>query len=362
MKKSQREKTASLKLNNKEIFDVFNPDINWKKTYCAYFQSIPNTKSVLSINIDKVFKWIEKTQPNRILKKYKSERYNRRRNASYEEVVYILDNECMVCLNYSGSSVDILYSIETQEVQELTNSIRRFRLRTGDSFISVVVNDMHGLSLTSLKVKKPNCSIERNYNDDLVKLHEHIIQSLQKKNSSGLSLFHGVPGTGKSTYIRYVISLISKKVIFLPPKLAGNMDDPHLTRLLVENPDTIIVIEDAEDLLVSRDSNNNNSAISMLLNLTDGLLGASLGIQFICTFNTHLNNIDKALLRKGRLTTLYEFTPLTELKSKELLTDLGISEFSPIQSMTLSEIYNAKEREFEFTRKLRPVGFTSKVA
>jgi hypothetical protein len=77
MEKSQREKTASLKLNNKEIFDVFNPDINWKKTYCAYFQSIPNTKSVLSINIDKVLKWIEKTQPNRILKKYKSERYNR---------------------------------------------------------------------------------------------------------------------------------------------------------------------------------------------------------------------------------------------------------------------------------------------
>jgi hypothetical protein len=75
-----------------------------------------------------------------------------------------------------------------------------------------------------------------------------------------------------------------------------------------------------------------------------------------------LNNIDKALLRKGRLTTLYEFKPLTELKSKELLTDLGINEFSPIQSMTLSEIYNAKEQEFEFTRKLRPVGFTSKVA
>lgn len=67
-----------------------------------------------------------------------------------------------------------------------------------------------------------------------------------------------------------------------------------------------IVIEDAEDLLVSRDTNH-NSGISMLLNLTDGLLGQSLGIQVICTFNTHVSNIDRALLRKGRLIALYEF-------------------------------------------------------
>ena len=361
MNQSRKEKITSLKLRNKEIFDFFNPDINWKKAYCAYFQCIPNTKSILSINIHKVLEWFEKSQHSRILKKFKSERYDRKRNSSYEEIIYILDNECMVCMNYRGPSVDIFYPTETNEVQELANSIRKFKQRVGDSYISVVVSEMHGLSLTSLKVKKPKCSIEKNYNDDLVTLHDHIIKSLRKKDCSGLTLFHGVPGTGKSTYIRYLISFVNKKVIFLPPKLAGNMDDPQLTGLLTENPDTVIVIEDAEDLLVSRDSNS-NSAISMLLNLTDGLLGASLGIQFICTFNTLLNNIDKALLRKGRLTTLYEFKPLSELKSRTLLNDLGISEFNPIQSMTLAEIYNAKEQEFEFSRKLRPVGFTSKVA
>lgn len=361
MKQNPTETESALKLKNKHIFDFFNPDVNWKKAYCAYFKCIPNTKSILSINIHKVLEWFERTQHNRILKRFKMERYDRIRQSSYDEIIFILDNECMVCMNYRGPSVDILYSTETPQIQELADSIRKFKQRIGDSYISVVVSERNGLSLTSLKVKKPKCSIHKNYNEDLVELHEHIVKSLRRKDCSGLTLFHGVPGTGKSTYIRYLISFVNKKVIFLPPKTAGNLDDPQLTGLLTENPDTIIVIEDAEDLLVSRDSGN-NSAISMLLNLTDGLLGASLGIQFICTFNTHLNNIDKALLRKGRLTTLYEFRPLTELKSKELLNDLGINEFNPLQSMTLAEIYNTKEQEFEFSRKLRPVGFTSKVA
>lgn len=362
MKKSQKVKTAALRLNNKEIFDVFNPDINWKKTYCAYFQKIPNSKTISSIDITKVHKWFEKNHFNRILKKFKSERFNRKRNSTFDEVIYILDNECMMCLNYNnGSYVEIFYSTETPEIIELTKSIRRFKQKPEDSFISIVVSEMHGLSLTSLKVKRPQCVIEKNYNDDLVQLHEHIMTSLQKKDCSGLSLFYGTPGTGKSTYIRHLIGFINKKVIFLPPKLAGNMDDPHLIRLLIENPDSIIVIEDAEDLLVSRDSHN-NSAISMLLNLTDGLLGSSLGIHFICTFNTQLGNIDKALLRKGRLTTLYEFKPLLETKSKELLRDFGINDFNPPHSMTLAEIYNVREQEFEYSQKMRAVGFSSKVA
>lgn len=361
MNQNPKEKAASLNLRSKQIFDFFSPDINWKKAFCSYFERIPNTKSILNINIIKVLEWFERTQDSRILKKFRAERYDHRRKASHEETIYILDNECIVCMNNHGLSVDILYSTETPEVQELADSIRKFKQRIGDSYISVVVSEMNGLSLTSLKFKKLKCSIQKNYNDDLFALHEHIVKSLRKKDCSGLTLFHGVPGTGKSTYIKYLIGLVNKKVIFLPPKLAGNLDDPQLTRLITENPDTIIVIEDAETLLVARDSGN-SSAISMLLNLTDGLLGSSLGIQFICTFNTLLENIDKALLRKGRLTTLYEFKPLSESKSKNLIKELGIDEFIPSQAMTLAEIYNVNEQEFELPRKLRPVGFTSKVA
>ena len=143
--------------------------------------------------------------------------------------------------------------------------------------------------------------------------------------------------------------------------MAGNLDDPNFAKLLIENPNSVIIIEDAEDLLISRDTNK-NSGISMLLNLTDGLLGATLGIQFICTFNTPVTNIDKALLRKGRLIALYEFGPLSPEKSQVLLNNLGAQDFMVTQPMTLADIYNVTKPEFQMEAKRSPIGFNAHVA
>lgn len=99
----------------------------------------------------------------------------------------------------------------------------------------------------------------------------------------------------------------------------------------------------------------------MLLNLTDGLLGESLGIQIIATFNTHLNNIDKALLRKGRLTALYEFKPLAIEKSKALLKENNVLNTDVTEPMTLADIYNTEPNNFAEVKPQRTIGFVSGV-
>ena len=129
----------------------------------------------------------------------------------------------------------------------------------------------------------------------------------------------------------------------------------------MKNQNSILVIEDAEELLVSREQES-NSAISMLLNLTDGLLGASLGIQVICTFNTHLTKIDKALLRKGRLKSLYKFEPLSIPKSKALLTKIGKGNMNVLAPMTIAEIYNMEEKECKLISDNVSIGFKNQVA
>jgi ATP-dependent 26S proteasome regulatory subunit len=169
-------------------------------------------------------------------------------------------------------------------------------------------------------------------------MHEIVLKNLHQKEKSGIILFHGTPGTGKSTYIRHLVHQLKKKVIFLPPKIAGSIDTPDFTDFLISNANTVFVIEDAEQLITSRD-NSYNSSISMLLNITDGLLGECLGIQIIATFNTHVSNIDKALLRKGRLIGLYEFKPLSIEKSKILLAQNGVTNTEITQPMTLADIY-----------------------
>jgi ATP-dependent 26S proteasome regulatory subunit len=143
----------------------------------------------------------------------------------------------------------------------------------------------------------------------------------------------------------------------MPTGIARNLESPELISLLIENPNSVLVIEDAEDLLTSRETNL-NSGISMLLNLTDGLLGESLGIQVICTFNTKIENIDKALLRKGRLMAMYDFKPLTPQKANNLLNELKADKTYTHHPMTLAEIFNTQQEDFDLSKaRKQKIGF-----
>lgn len=72
----------------------------------------------------------------------------------------------------------------------------------------------------------------------------------------------------------------------------------------------MVIIEDAETLLMQRASDNHD-ALSNLLNIADGFLGAFLNLQIICTINTPIDKIDPALLRPGRLLASYTFKRLS---------------------------------------------------
>jgi hypothetical protein len=98
------------------------------------------------------------------------------------------------------------------------------------------------------------------------------------------------------------------------------------------------------------------TSISTLLNLTDGILGESLGIQIITTFNTELYKIDKALLRKGRMLARYEFKLLAQEKSENLLKELGHESASINSPMSLADIFNYEKPGFDVVDK-RAIGF-----
>ena len=60
-----------------------------------------------------------------------------------------------------------------------------------------------------------------------------------------------------------------------------------LTNLLLENKNSILILEDAEKAILNRNENNESSLVSSLLNISDGIFQV-LG----STGNTHLGGTD----------------------------------------------------------------------
>jgi ATP-dependent 26S proteasome regulatory subunit len=178
---------------------------------------------------------------------------------------------------------------------------------------------------------------------------------LSKKNDKGLVLLHGKPGTGKTSFIRYLIASVKKNVIFLPPNMASAITNPNLISVLIDNPNSIFVIEDAENIVIDRELNG-GSPVSALLNISDGLLADCLNIQLICSFNTDISKVDSALLRKGRLIAQYEFKELEITKAQALSCKLGFDSIIN-RPMTLTEIYNQNEQDFTAQKQRRSIGF-----
>lgn len=211
--------------------------------------------------------------------------------------------------------------------------------------------------------KVPNTK-ETHYNDDFLPFSEHIESCLKEKKSSGLVVLHGQPGSGKTTYLRYLMGAIKdKRLIYVPPAMSEALAHPDLLQILLAHRNSILLIEDAEMVVMNReDHGHNNQAVSNLLNMSDGILSDLLQIQIVCTFNTDISNIDKALLRPGRLLGEYKFGPLSKEKSQKLVDELYGNgtykkHFGLEKELTLAEIYSLDEPRFVSKQKKRAIGF-----
>lgn len=187
--------------------------------------------------------------------------------------------------------------------------------------------------LVERKLEAPEIKInlEENYNSDLPLSK---IENFLDSSSPGLMIFNGEPGTGKSSFLKYLISEYpNKDWVVIPSKILLNCNEGAMVDYFMKDKDKIYILEDCEKLILRREKGNN---LETFLNLTDGLLGDAICPKFICTFNTPLSNIDPALLRKGRLKLRYEFKTLSLEKTKKHIPEAT----SP---MTLADIYNQEE-------------------
>ena len=153
-----------------------------------------------------------------------------------------------------------------------------------------------------------------------------------------LLLWHGEPGTGKTSAIRALLHAWrdwADGVIVTDPE-ALLQSGKYLRRTMLDADDDrwqLMVLEDAESLL---HKGSGGRGMAKLLNLADGLLGQGLRFLFLITTNEPLVAVHPALVRPGRCLARVEFGPLTAGQAAGILG-------RPVErAMTLAEVMATK--------------------
>lgn len=349
------EATYSEEIASEQIFILKYDKLPSVKTY-----KMPFTEKVVNILIKDGFK---------ILSKLSSEYQTSIRTLigrTSEETLYNCDKRELLIKTKRGKgtkhiTLTFYYSHDNGNIDD-QYSITRFKrhiIKKKKGNISLIKSHSGGfLDLEEYELKVPKTDLVLNYGKSFKKINDTIVRRLNTDNDKGIVLLHGEPGTGKTTYIKYLSSLIKEKqIIFVPPMMAESLTDPTIIPFLMEYKNSILIIEDAEKVLGTRENSNNVSqSTSNLLNLTDGILGDCLNIQIVATFNTKRDNIDDAFMRKGRLIAEHKFTKLSINDSNKLLSSLSKDVITD-KEMALSDIYNIDVDIYKTIKEKGKIGF-----
>lgn len=375
MEKTRGERTnKEMKLNNLDIgemkipniFSSYDDDINHGKLFVSLYKEIFNTYSVYkSINVEVFLKNIKekfKIRDEDFLIKDQYSKSKKIDQIDYGQGSYLIRVKDKLLLFVANYKISFYYAkdIDFEDIKNIIEVVKQSKKekKHKKKFYMVSRNNHseYGFDFRRFNIKKQEIEIPTNYNDDFLEVDGTIRGFLNTNKSNGLVLLHGKYGTGKTSYIRNLMDTVNKRFIFLPLDMMDNISNPNFLPFISQYRNSVLILEDCETLIKTRDGGRIDNALVNLLNLGDGLLSDALAIKIVCTFNADLKKIDKAILRKGRLIARYEFKELELTKAKALALKLGI-ESDIEKSLTLAEIYNLGKKDFSKLNSDNKIGF-----
>lgn len=145
----------------------------------------------------------------------------------------------------------------------------------------------------------------------------------------------GDPGTGKTSFIRNYISYSGKQAVVTYDENIMS-SDKFLIEFLTSKDTDLLIIEDADVLLSSRNKENNRH-MAKFLNISDGIVRMNHKKIIFSTNLKDQNQIDSALTRPGRAFDILNFRPLTYKEAHVINQNI------PNQSeFTLADVFNGK--------------------
>jgi hypothetical protein len=177
------------------------------------------------------------------------------------------------------------------------------------------------------------------------------------ESSANILLLIGPPGTGKTTFIRGLLSHTESSAMVTYD--AAILEKDYLFARFIEDDTSVMVLEDSDAFLKSR--SDGNTMMHRFLNVGDGLVTTKGKKMIFSTNLPSIRDIDSALVRPGRCFDIVTFDTLTLPQAQTLADRLNVNlpvkpRGKETEKYSIAEVFHVQQNQPTATAN-RKVGF-----